>query len=47
MMKSFRFDAHPMGMLVSTIAATSTFHPNANPALAGQNIYDDHNIRNK
>lgn len=31
-MKSFRYDAHPMGMLVSTIAATSTFHPEANPA---------------
>ncbi|EGR27860.1 hypothetical protein IMG5_187650 [Ichthyophthirius multifiliis] len=45
MMKSFRYDAHPMGMLVSTIAATSTFHPNANPALAGQNIYDDPKTR--
>jgi len=40
MMKSFRYDAHPMGMLVSTVAAISTFHPEANPALAGQNVYD-------
>jgi len=35
MMKSFRYDAHPMGMFVSTIAALSTFHPEANPALSG------------
>ena len=47
MMKNFRYDAHPMGMLVSTIAAQSTFHPEANPALAGQNIYDSSVIRNK
>jgi citrate synthase len=35
MMKSFHYDSHPMGMLISTIAAISTFHPEANPALAG------------
>ena len=29
MMKSFRYDAHPMGMLISSIAALSTFHPEA------------------
>ena len=40
MMKSFRYDAHPMGMLVSTVAALSTFHPEANPALAGSSVYD-------
>lgn len=40
MMKSFRYDAHPMGMVVSTVAAISTFHPEANPALAGQEVYD-------
>ena len=27
MMKSFRYDAHPMGMLISTMAAMSTCHP--------------------
>ncbi len=27
MMKSFRYDAHPMGMFCSTVAALSTFHP--------------------
>lgn len=47
MMKSFRYDAHPMGMFVSTMAALSTFHPEANPALAGQGVYKDVNLRNK
>jgi len=40
MMKSFRYDAHPMGMLVSTIAAISTIHPEANPALTDSNVYN-------
>ncbi len=26
-MESFRYDAHPMGMLISTVAALSTFYP--------------------
>ena len=47
MMKSFRYDAHPMGMFVSTMAALSTFHPEANPALAGQQCYKDVDLRNK
>ena len=34
-MKSFRYNAHPMGMLISTISAFSTLKPEANPALAG------------
>jgi len=29
MMDSFRYDAHPMGMLVSTVGALSTFYPEA------------------
>jgi citrate synthase len=29
LMGSFRYDAHPMGMLVSTVAALSTFYPEA------------------
>ncbi|HEX3409229.1 MAG TPA: citrate synthase [Candidatus Binataceae bacterium] len=29
-MEGFRYDAHPMGMLVSTIGALSTFYPEAN-----------------
>lgn len=47
MMKSFRYDAHPMGMLISTIAAYSTLKPEANPALSGESIYKDINTRNK
>jgi citrate synthase len=27
MMKAFRYDAHPMGMFCSTVAALSTLHP--------------------
>jgi len=34
-MDGFHYDAHPMGMLVSTIAALSTFYPNA------KNIFDE------
>ena len=33
LMKSFNHDAHPMGMFISSMAAMSTFHPEANPAL--------------
>jgi citrate synthase len=29
LMKGFRYDAHPMGMLASTVAALSTFYPEA------------------
>src|SRR3984957_14693343 len=29
-MEGFRYDAHPMGMLVGTIGALSTFYPDAN-----------------
>ena len=47
MMKSFRYDSHPMGMLVSSVSALGTFHPEANPALNGRNIYDSKTMRNK
>ena len=46
-MKSFRYDAHPMGILISTISAFSTVKPDANPALAGESIYKNINFRNK
>jgi len=36
-----------MGVFVSTFAALSTFHPEANPALAGQKVYNDEQVRNK
>lgn len=29
LMQNFRYDAHPMGMLISTLAALSTFYPEA------------------
>ncbi len=29
LMEAFRYDAHPMGMFISTIAALSTFYPEA------------------
>jgi citrate synthase len=35
----FRYDAHPMGMLVSTVAALSTFYPDA------KNIFDEESRR--
>lgn len=47
MMGSFRYDAHPMGMMVSLMAAMSTLHPEANPALAGGDIYKDEQNVNK
>eukprot|EP01116_Phalansterium_solitarium_P000906 TRINITY_DN10750_c0_g1_i1.p1 TRINITY_DN10750_c0_g1~~TRINITY_DN10750_c0_g1_i1.p1 ORF type:complete len:486 (+),score=161.61 TRINITY_DN10750_c0_g1_i1:150-1607(+) len=47
LMKNFRYDAHPMGMVISTMAALSTFYPEANAALSGQKIYQDPTIRNK
>jgi len=47
MMEGFRYNSHPMGMIISTLAAMSTFHPEANPALQGQKVYDDHKLRNK
>jgi citrate synthase len=47
MMKHHRYDAHPMGVLISSIAAMGTFYPEANPALKGVQIYQDIVLRNK
>lgn len=47
LMKSFNYDAHPMGMFLSSMAAMSTFHPEANPSLAGANIFSNARLRNK
>lgn len=33
-------DAHPMAILLTGLCALSTFHPEQNPALAGQSIYN-------
>ncbi len=43
LMRNFRYDAHPMGMLISTLAAAGTFHPEArnvdDPAVRQKQIY--------
>ncbi len=43
MLKTFRYDAHPMGILVSAIASMSTLHPEAkevhNPEVRMKQIY--------
>ncbi|KAI9146404.1 citrate synthase-like protein [Paraphysoderma sedebokerense] len=36
---TFRYDSHPMGMLISTTASLSTCYPESNPALAGDALY--------
>jgi citrate synthase len=45
--KSFRYDAHPMGMLEAAISTLSTLHPEANPSLRGEKIYKDRQFLNK
>ncbi|KAL5716546.1 citrate (Si)-synthase [Ranunculus cassubicifolius] len=40
-------DAHPMGVLCSAMSALSVFHPDANPALRGQDIYKSKQVRDK
>jgi len=47
LMKSFRYDAHPMGMLATTVCAMGTIQSDANPALRGQGVYNDRLLRNK
>lgn len=52
-MSAFRYDAHPMGMVMSTVAALGTFYPEQNSSLvaAGADVYKTANggteIRNK
>lgn len=45
--KSFRYDAHPMGMLEASISTLSTLHPEANPSLRGEKVYNDKKFLNK
>lgn len=40
-------DAHPMGTILAGLAALSTCHPEQNPALAGQNIYQSKEVQDK
>jgi citrate synthase len=37
LMQAFRYDAHPMGMFISTVAALSTFYPEANNVSDAEN----------
>lgn len=47
-MEGFRYDAHPMGMLVSTIAALSTFYPDAKNVRSHENqMHSIHRIIGK
>ncbi|KAJ1378990.1 Citrate synthase [Sesbania bispinosa] len=45
--QSMPHDAHPMGVLVNAISALSVFHPDANPALRGLDIYNSKEVRDK
>ena len=45
--RAFRYDAHPMGMFISAFAALGTLHPEQNPCLTSQSIYEDPQVRNK
>jgi citrate synthase len=38
-METFRYDSHPMAMLIATISSLSTFTPDANPAIQAQDMY--------
>ncbi|KAJ3686487.1 hypothetical protein LUZ61_015651 [Rhynchospora tenuis] len=40
-------DAHPMGVLVSAMSALSVFHPDANTALRGQDLYKAKQVSDK
>eukprot|EP00803_Ostreobium_quekettii_P000859 evm.model.scf_2011.4 EVM.evm.TU.scf_2011.4 scf_2011:21701-29483(+) len=40
-------DAHPMGVILTGLCALSTCHPEQNPALAGQAIYDSKEEQDK
>jgi len=39
LVRCFRYDAHPMSILISSIASLSAFAPEANPSLQGRDLY--------
>ena len=43
--EGFHHDAHPMGILISTIAALSAFYPNARSLVVGDNVLGKAPIR--
>ncbi|MCO5548911.1 hypothetical protein L7F22_002373 [Adiantum nelumboides] len=40
-------DVHPMSALITSISALGAFHPDANPALKGQDLYMSRAVRDK
>jgi len=40
-------DAHPMGVILAGLNALSVFHPEQNPALAGNGIYQNKDVQDK
>ncbi|MCO5607854.1 hypothetical protein L7F22_062056 [Adiantum nelumboides] len=40
-------DVHPMSALITSISALGAFHPDANPALRGQDLYKSRAVRDK
>lgn len=40
-------DAHPMGVILTGLAALSTCHPEQNPAIAGQHVYKSKDVVDK
>ncbi|PHJ25487.1 citrate synthase [Cystoisospora suis] len=47
LIRTFRPDAHPMGMLMACLAAAGTMFPEANPCIAGQTVYKEAELRNR
>lgn len=48
LIRSFRFDAHPMSIFIAAFAAMSAYAPEANPALQGRDLYTrDHAMMDK
>ena len=46
-LETFRYNAHPTSILISLLAATSTLHPESNPALMGESLYKSGPRENK
>ncbi len=46
-LETFRYNAHPTSMLIALLAATSTLHPESNPALMGETLYKSGPHENK
>lgn len=47
MLQTFRYDAHPMSILMAGISMQASFFSEQIPALAGGDVYSDSKLRNK